>query len=65
MCGALSSHRQPIRVKWCGVIACFVSVMEIEDTVCPCVQKKKPNNNKDNKESQRSRSAQGLLCPVR
>lgn len=40
MCGALSSHRQPIRVKWYGVIACIVSVMEIEDTVCPCVYKK-------------------------
>lgn len=46
MCGALSSHRQPIRVKWYGVIACIVTVMEIENTVCPCVmcmkQQKRP-----------------------
>lgn len=37
MCWALSSQRQPIRVKWNGGLACIVSVIEIEDTVCPCV----------------------------
>lgn len=48
MCGALSSHSQPIRVKWHGVIACIVSVMEIEDTVCPCTVCMKKQN-RDNK----------------
>lgn len=52
MCGALSSHRQPIRVKWYGVIACIVSVMEREDTVCPCAVCIKKEHNKDNKKNQ-------------
>lgn len=49
MCGVLSSHRQPIRVKWYGVIAYIVSVMEIEDTVCPCAVCIKDNNKDDKK----------------
>lgn len=70
MCGALSSHRQPIRVKCYGVIACIVSVMEIEDAVCPCAVCIKNNNNKDIKKLSGAMrmcvlgSIQGRLCPV-